>query len=137
MKTQINFASVIIGIIGYAFGGWTLALQTLVFVMVVDYVTGLWVAFKKRSNKTKSGGLSSSVGAMGLLKKVAILTLCAVAYRIDILVHSEGLVYNAVVCFYISNEAISILENLGKLKVKIPKKLRVVLDALQEEANGD
>lgn len=137
MRIEINFASVIIGIIGYVFGGWTLALQTLVFVMVVDYVTGLSVAFKKRSNKTKSGGLSSSVGAMGLLKKVAILALCAVAYRIDILVHIEGLVYNAVVCFYISNEAISILENLGKLKVKIPKKLRVVLDALQEEANGD
>lgn len=137
MRTEINFASVIIGIIGYAFGGWTLALQTLVFVMAVDYATGLTVAFKKRSNKTKSGGLSSGAGAIGLLKKVATLALCAVAYRIDILVHSEGLLYNAVICFYISNEAISILENLGKLKVKIPKKLRVVLDALQEEANGD
>lgn len=137
MRTEINFASVIIGIIGYAFGGWTLALQTLVFVIAVDYATGLTVAFKKRSNKTKSGGLSSGAGAIGLLKKVATLALCAVAYRIDILVHSEGLLYNAVVCFYISNEAISILENFGKLKVKIPKKLRVVLDALQEEANGD
>lgn len=137
MRTEINFASVIIGIIGYAFGGWTLALQTLVFVMVFDYATGFIVACKKRSNKTKSGGLSSSAGALGLLKKMAILGLCAVAYRIDILMHGEGLLYNMVVCFYISNEAISILENLGKLKVKIPKKLRVVLDALQEEANGD
>lgn len=137
MKTEINFASVIIGIIGYAFGGWTVALQTLVFVMAFDYATGLAVAFKKRSNKTKSGGLSSGAGALGLLKKVAILGLCAAAYRIDIFMHGEGLLYNMVVCFYISNEAISILENLGKLKVKIPKKLRVVLDALQEEANGD
>lgn len=135
MKLEFNFASVIVGIVGYAFGGWTLALQTLVFVMCFDYITGLFAAKKKKSNKSKSGGLSSKAGFKGILKKLFILGCCSVAYRMDILLNASGLLYNAVVCFYIGNDVISVLENLVAAEIKIPKKLQSIAEAMKEEAD--
>jgi toxin secretion/phage lysis holin len=37
------------------------------------------------------------------------------------------------VLFYISNEGISILENLGKLDIKYPQKLKDILEQLEDK----
>ena len=55
-------AGVVGGAIAAAFGGWTHDLSWLVAFMVVDYLTGLMVAFSGKSPKTEGGGLSSAVG---------------------------------------------------------------------------
>lgn len=38
--------------------------------------------------------------------------------------------------FYLSNEAISILENVGRLGVPLPEKLRSILATLKSKENG-
>ena len=135
MKLNVNIGVVISGIIAYVFGGWNLALQTLLLLMVLDYLTGLFVAACGGSTKSKKGKLSPKVAAIGITKKFLILCICGMAYRLDVFMKSEGLLYNVVCLFYIGNEGISILDNMNKSKIKIPKKLRAVLEAILEEDN--
>lgn len=136
MKLEFNLATIIIGIAGYAFGGWTLILQTLLLFMAFDYITGVIAALFKKSNKSKSGKLSSKAGFKGLAKKIVILMICSLSYRLDLLLNAEGLLYNMVLLFYISNEIISILENAVAIdKIPIPNKLRAIVENMKEEAN--
>lgn len=76
-----------IGIIGSfistLLGGWDTGLATLCIVMAVDYITGWIVAgVFKNSEKSESGGLSSSAGFKGLAKKGVMLLFVLVAYRL-------------------------------------------------------
>lgn len=134
MRLEINALVTILGtVVLFLFGGWSMLLNVLLFVMIVDYLSGLAVACSGKSKKSKRGGLSSKVGFKGLLKKCFILVILTVAYRIDLVVNANHLLYDAVVLFYISNESISILENAALLDVPIPAKLREVIDDLREE----
>ena len=133
MRVEINTIFTVLGmVVVFLFGGWSMLLNVLLFVMIVDYITGVLVAASGRSKKTKKGGLSSKVGFKGLLKKCLILLILTVAYRIDLVVNANHLIYDAVVLFYISNESISILENAALLDVPIPEKLRNVIEELKE-----
>ena len=70
-----------------ALGGWDRALQTLLFCMALDYLTGLVVAgVFRRSDKSGDGALDSRAGFRGLCKKGAELALVLVAVRLDLLV---------------------------------------------------
>ena len=134
MKFELNLVVSVLGtIFVFLFGGWSMLLNVLIFVMAADYVTGLLVGLAGKSKKTKKGGLSSKVGFKGLLKKCLILLILTVAYRIDIVVNANQLLYYAVMLFYISNEAISILENAALLDVPIPDKLINAIEALKED----
>ena len=119
------------------FGGWSMDLQTLLLFMVVDYVSGLILAgvFKK-SEKTKSGALSSNVGFKGLCKKIGILFCVLIAYRLDI---SIGTAYirTAVIIAFIANEAVSIVENVGLMGVPIPPAILKAIDVLKNKKDGE
>lgn len=127
---------VVIGMIGsclvYLLGGWTMLIQTLLLFMVLDYLTGIIAAgvFHK-SNKSKSGALSSKAGFKGLFKKVVMLIIVVIANRIDILMGFDGILYNMIVIAYIANEAISILENAIAMGIPIPKKLEEAIDTMK------
>ena len=119
------------------FGGWSMDLRTLLIFMVVDYVSGLILAgvFKK-SEKTKSGALSSNVGFKGLCKKIGILFCVLIAYRLDI---SIGTAYirTAVIIAFIANEAVSIVENVGLMGVPIPPAILKAIDVLKNKKDGE
>ena len=80
--------------------------------------------------------LSISVGFKGLAKKGLMLSIVVIANIIDTQVIKSGSAFrSAVICFYLANESISILENAGKLGVPLPKKLKEILIQLKEENN--
>ena len=134
MRVEVSLLVSVLGtIFCFLFGGWTMLLNVLLFVMAADYVTGLLVGFCGKSKKTKKGGLSSKVSWKGLLKKMVILLIVSVAYRIDLVVNANQLLFDAVILFYISNEAISIIENAALLELPVPDKLISVLEALKED----
>ena len=110
----------------------TIAAHTLINLMVTDYATGLMVAIVHKSKKSRTGKLSSSVGIKGIFKKCGILIAVYLCVKLD---NSLNIEYTAemIVFFFIANEAISILENLGLLGVPYPKKLKKALEALNEE----
>lgn len=113
-------------IVAKLLGGWDMGLQYLVLFMAIDYVTGISRAFKDKV-------LSSEVGINGILKKVMILFIVAVAVGIDNVTGAQGVVRLATIWFYMGMEGISILENAAKLGVPIPDKIK---DALLQIKDG-
>lgn len=132
-KTVLAFTCTVGGILMKALGGWDGALQLLVACMAVDYVTGLLVAgVFKRSAKTQGGGLESHAGFVGLLRKGAILLLVFLGTMLDQL-PGGGFVRPAICCFFVSNEGLSVLENLGRMGVPYPAFLRDMLETLRKK----
>ncbi len=130
MKMKVGFA-LIGGIIGFMFGEVDGLLLALVAFVVIDYVTGFICAWTEKK-------LSSEVGAKGIAKKVFIFMLVAIANIIDTQILQNGAaIRTAVIFFYLANEGVSICENAGRLGLPIPKKLKSVLEQLNEEEEDD
>lgn len=118
-----------------ALGGWDSALQTLLFCMGLDYLSGMVVAgVFKRSEKSGDGALDSRAGFKGLCKKGAELVLVLIGARLDGLLGGDW-ARNAVILFLIGNEGLSVLENLGLMGAPYPAFLRNALEVLRE--HGD
>lgn len=122
------------------FGGWDAALTTLLIFMGIDYVTGIVVAgvFHK-SKKSEGGALESGAGWKGLVKKGATLLVVLIACRLDIVMGSN-FIRDACVIAFITNEVISIIENVGLMGVPIPSvvtKAISVLKSKAEETNNE
>ncbi|MFA9399374.1 MAG: holin family protein [Clostridiaceae bacterium] len=122
---QIAFAAVG-GYIGYFLGGVDGFMYALITFVVLDYLTGVMVAVLDKK-------LSSEIGFRGIFKKVLIFVLVGIGNIVDVhLIKNGSAIRTAVIFFYISNEGISILENSAKVGLPIPKKLREVLEQINE-----
>ena len=123
--TKIQMGMTILGgWLGYFLGGMDGLMIALIIFMVLDYITGLMCAIVDKK-------LSSAVGFKGICKKVLILMLVGVAHIVDLHVVGTGdALRSAVVCFYLSNESVSMLENAAHLGLPIPEKLKSVLAQL-------
>lgn len=114
------------GWLGYFLGGMDGLLTALIVFMVIDYITGLMCAVADQK-------LSSAVGFKGICKKVLIILLVGVAHIVDMHVVGAGnALRSAVVCFYLSNEGVSLLENAAHLGLPVPDKLKVILEQLHD-----
>lgn len=115
------------------FGGWDVFMKALVMFMLTDYITGMTVALVfHKSSKTKNGGASSAVGFKGIVKKICIFLLVALAVRVDSLT-GTNYVRNATIFFFIANEGLSVIENIGLMGVKYPTFLKKALEALKDK----
>ena len=134
MKTGILS---LIGIVGSGvaslFGGFDVALETLIIFMAVDYITGLIVAgvFRK-SEKTKNGALESWAGWKGLCRKGVTLLVVLVACRLDLIMGSN-FIRDAVVIAFVANETISIVENAGLMGVPVPEVVTRSIEVLKKK----
>ena len=120
------------GWLGYFLGGNDELLIALVVFAVADYITGVMCAVSDKK-------LNSQVGFKGICRKVLIFLLVGVAHIVDLhVVGSGSALRGAVVCFYLSNEGVSMLENAAHLGLPVPEKLKVILEQLHDrEAPGD
>ena len=110
----------------YIFGGWDTVLIVLVGMMALDYVTGLTAAAINKE-------LNSNIGFKGLLRKGLITAVLILAVLLDRLLNDGTWVFRTLVCyFYIANEGISILENVGKCGVDLPDQLVSSLEQLKK-----
>lgn len=144
MENVVNSKTVIISVFGVIgsfitsmFGGWDVALQTLILFMAIDYITGLVVAgvFHK-SKKSTSGTLQSGAGWKGLCRKGMTLFIILIAYRLDLTIGSN-FIRNAVIIAYVANESLSIIENAGLMGLPIPEVVKRGIDALTTKKEGD
>ena len=116
------------GVIGWFLGGFDGFLYALVVFVVIDYITGLMAAFFQKK-------LSSEIGFKGICKKVTIFCLVGIGHILDAQVIGSGsILRTAVIFFYLSNEGISIIENVAVIGLPVPKKLLEVLEQLHDEA---
>lgn len=116
-------------ILVYCFGGFDMALNSLLIFIVLDYITGLMKAYKNKK-------MNSKVGIIGILKKLGMLCMVAVGCVVDHLIGDTGSIRTVLIYCLIANEGISILENLGEMDIFIPKFLRAKLEQLNHK-DGD
>lgn len=132
MEKVFNWISVVGGIVGGSIvsllGGWDKIIMALLILMVTDYITGI---IKGIYNKE----LSSEIGFKGLLKKVLILVVVAVAVVAEQYMGIPA-VREMVIMFFAVNEAISILENASQMGLPIPPKLKDILLQLRATENN-
>ena len=129
-KIQVAFTA-IGGWIGWFLGGVDGMMIALIVLMVLDYLSGVMCAIEDKK-------LSSAIGFKGICKKVLILMLVGVANIIDVHVVGTGAVLRgAVICFYLSNEGLSLLENAAYLGLPIPDKLREILAQLHNRSEKE
>lgn len=79
--------------------------------------------------------VSSKVGFKGILKKVAILLVVMLAVLVDKVTGETGAIRTLVIYYFVANEGLSILENLGQADVPIPQSIKKALKALKKESN--
>ena len=112
-----------------AFCGWYLGgadgfIYALIAFVAADYISGVLAAISEKR-------LSSSVGFKGIARKVLIFILVGLANLLDLYVLGAGQVLRtATIFFYLSNEGISLLENVTRLGLPVPDQLRDTLAAL-------
>lgn len=124
------------GFIVNLLGGWDIWLSSLVFLMFVDIIVGLIKAFLCKSNKSVSGGLNSAWMFKGGLKKVLIFFLIALATVLDTIIAPENTYIRcSVTGYYIANEGLSIIENIGECGVPLPQIFYSILDVLKQKGD--
>ncbi|MFD0588004.1 holin family protein [Paenibacillus sp. GCM10027627] len=111
--------------VAFAFGHWTEALTFLLIAIGADIVTGVHASF------AEGRGLSSSIASVGYAKKGLMLLVIILAHRVDILLGLDAIIMTSSVYFYIVNELVSIIENLGRSGLPLPDKLREGIEVLK------
>lgn len=106
-------------------GGQDDAMNVLLILMTVDYLSGVIKAFITCTANSKAG-------IIGILKKVMIILVIVLAYQLDILFDGKLAIKTLAVGVFISNEGLSILENASICGIPIPEKLKKVLTQYQE-----
>lgn len=129
MKVVINdICSVILTTIIYLLGGVDIALQCLIIMIILDYVSGVASAIYNKK-------LNSQVGLKGILKKFMYLVIVCVSVILDRIIGNTGAIRTLVIYFFVANDGISILENIGKMGIPLPKKLIDTLEQLKKKGD--
>lgn len=121
-----NVFSVILTTIVYLLGGVDIALQSLLIVIVIDYLTGIASAIYNKE-------LSSKIGFKGIIKKFSYLLVVALSVVIDNLLGQSGLIRSLVIYFFVANDGLSIIENMAEMNIKLPQKLIDTLEQIKKK----
>lgn len=119
----------VIGLVfSVSIGGMDSMIYALIALCIVDYITGMFTAFK-------TGQWDSSTGFRGILKKFVIFAVVAFCNCIDTAMGMHILRQMAI-CAYALNEAGSIIENVDRAGYGqyIPDVIRNALARLTEKA---
>ncbi len=133
----------LLSIAGFMSESFTPLIFILVLFEVVDYITGLISAIEH-------GGVSSKAALRGAVKKGCYFFLVGLAFCIDYVVFQVGIEFGVhftwhgifgilSVCYLISTEGISILENLQEIGVSVPfltKILHTFKQKIEQEAEN-
>ena len=114
----------------YIFGGadrWLIGLAVLV---ATDYLSGVIAAYIHRE-------LNSKRGFAGILKKVLLFCVVAVANVVDNATNAGGVLRSLSIGFLMANEGISVLENSARCGVRFPERLLRALEQLRGERDPD
>ena len=86
------------------------------------------------NTKTKNGGASSLAGFKGFVKKMCILLLVGLAHELDYIMGVDHIRALSIL-FFIGNEGLSVLENVGLMGVPYPEFLKKALEAIKDNGN--
>lgn len=112
-------------IASYLWGGWSTGIQALMVLVAIDYVTGIMAS-------TIAGKLNSDRGYKGILRKFMIFLVVTLSYWCGKVVMGDGTyLRDGAITFYVINETLSIIENVGRSGVPIPDVVRQAIEVLK------
>lgn len=115
-------------ICGFMYGELDGFLIAVLCLMCLDYITGVAAAFMTKKANSK-------LSWRGILKKFVMLLVLSMAHILDVYVLKTGdngaAMMTLVEFLFISNEGLSIIENAGKLGIKLPDALQKALVQLK------
>lgn len=133
----------------FVFGGWPQAMAVLLFAVVLDFATGIFLG-------SKTGTLKSKIGYIGIKRKVLIFVMVAVGHMCDTVLGDttkeiakqfnfanfgfikEGhVIRDTIIYFYLFNEWLSITENAAKAGLPVPLFIRKMIAVLKPGAEGE
>lgn len=115
-------------IMGNILGGFDTYLKVMLTMIVVDFITGTFIAMSRSRIKSK-------VAYRGVLKKSMYLVMVLIGTQLD-LVTGQTLFRSMIVLYIICVEVISLLEHMDTLDVPYPKFIRVFLDKLMGDIDN-
>lgn len=111
-------------------GNWDIAIQMLFIVMGLDILTGVVNGVKDKNFTSKR--LRQGIGTKALY--LIIIILC---YQLDLFIGNGTPIFRTGACYlYVFVESTSIVENIGKAGVPLPKKLVEVLASIRGKSGG-
>ncbi|PPA82533.1 holin [Brevibacillus laterosporus] len=117
------------GALSLLFGGWSKLLTILIVFVIIDYASGVAAG-------SVEGKLKSKVGLIGIARKVFIFAMVAVAHLIDTALGDQHVFRNATIFFYLANEALSIIENTGRIGLPVPEVIKKAVDVLKDRGGA-
>lgn len=118
------------GVIAWALGGFDQLLSSFVFVVFLDYISGICKAIYKKE-------LSSKIGFGGIARKVGYFIVIALAFMVGTVFDNAIPIRELVITFFIANEGISILENVSEMDVPYTQKLKDILQQLAKKGDDN
>jgi len=120
--------------VGYVLGGYDALIIVLFIFTIIDLITGFIKSLLGNSDKTEFGKFSSREMWAGGIRKVLIFVVVAMAVLIDRIVFiDKQILRDMVIFYYIANEGVSILENIGLCGVTYPDQLKKALEQLHKK----
>ena len=126
------------------------ALGLLMGLMIIDYISGMLAAKKEALENPGNSryGWSSKKSVLGIYKKLGYMLTILVAVSIDYLIFKFakeiGLEFGSntifgllVTVWFIINELLSILENVGRMGTELPDFLKRVLSELKNNLDDN
>lgn len=127
MREQISLiAGAIMGAVAYFVGGFDPLITVFATILVLDTLTGMLKAWN-------SGQYESQKFRKGIIHKFSYIIGIILAVQFDLLMGGSGVLRDAVVSFFVANEAMSILENLGDMGVRFPAVFENAIKSLREK----
>ena len=122
------------GMVAQALGGWDEDLRMLCIIMAMDYITGIICALVwKKSPKSSDGSFNSRLSLKGLLRKAGMLLAVLIAYQLDSVAGTEFIRTSAIL-FFIANDGLSVIENLGIMGLPMPSSIKNAFEILRKKS---
>lgn len=113
----------VMAFIFYVTGGEDKFTAILVMIMILDYISGIIKSYI-------TSKLNSKIGFRGILKKVMMILVICTCHLADEMLAIPTIPIgfkNVIVCIFICNEILSILENAAIAGIPIPKCFKTVV----------
>lgn len=131
MREQISgVAAIIAGVASYFLGGLDSLISVFATILIIDTATGMLKGWN-------NGTYESKKFRQGFIKKIGYIIGIIFAVQLDVLAGSSGILRNAVITFFIANEGMSIIENLGEMGVNFPDVLKNAVKSLKDKDKNE
>lgn len=124
----LGIISALMNLSMYLFGNVDYLLKAFFSVIVIDFLTGILRAIKRRE-------FSFSVVILGLIKKLGYMAVVITSVIMGSILNMGNTIRDMVIYTFVFNEIISILGNCKELGIIMPSILQKSLDAIEEKLN--